>query len=86
MGKGMELVLKTLRAHFGDEQYTGGGLRQNEIRHLILYHFDKSLSRERIRQLVNSLVHKGLVKKNVISKYNLRTKSLGNIKTFSIMN
>lgn len=86
MERSMEFVLRTLRIHRGDEQDPGGGLRQKDVRRLMICYFDKSLSRERIRQLVNSLVDKGLVKKNVIFKYNRKTKGLSNIKIFSIMN
>jgi len=84
--KGLEIVLKTLSDHREDDKYPLGQLRQVEIRYEIKNCFNRDLSRERVRQIVNSLVRKGLVKKNIIYKYDTRVQRMGDVKTFSLIN
>jgi len=86
MGKGREFVLSILRASCGDNPSITVGLRQVDIKLEIYRRFNKKLSRERIRQLVNSLVDKGLVKRDVCYSWKWGKKSMSKVKTYLIIN
>ena len=86
MGESRERVLRILKTYSGDNLYGLRGLRQRDIRLKMVHDFDKNLSRERIRQLVNSLVGKGLVKREVFSWWDPITRKSQNRKTFFAIN
>ena len=84
MGRSREFVLRILSKESCGDSYFHGELRQGEIRKEVAFVFDMHVTREAIRQLVNSLVNEGLILKHLRSKVKPWTKGLANVKTYSI--